>query len=252
MFKKKAFIYFFFVISTCSYIFANDRQSVIQTIEKITNAHHQLSLEVSNWNAEKETLKNELAILKASVKDFSDNEESLQKKIDELKKKKAELEAVLAKQEKLMKNIGNFISKNSKFLFSACSKIPESLKYLIDNDESRLRSQLVDNSSSNGDKLSSINALTSSLVKAQKEIHVVKEIVTLNSNSQEVDALYLGTYTGFFRNSQSKTYGKLILKNGKWTTVEDSSLAEEIEKLFDQFNKKGAPQIIQLPIGGNQ
>ena len=98
------------------------------------------------------------------------------------------------------------------------------------------------------EKVNAISALTAAILEAQKGVHRSKEVINLDNKLLEVDALYLGTFTAYFR-AVDGTTGKILLRNGKWTADKDSSLKETIDALFDQFDKKGTPKMISLPIG---
>lgn len=228
---------------------AVDRQEMLNTLEKISTINRQLNSEITDWNAEKESLKLQLSLLKASMEDQNEEQKSLLKKLEELKEKKKSLLKVLGEQEVHQKKIDSLLNKNSAFLISASNKIPQSLQFLIKEDLLRLNTILKDTSTPPEVKLNAINALTVAILKTQKEVHLVKEVFTLNNQKMEARALYLGTYTGYFKNTEKKLYGRFLLKNGQWTAVEDSSLNETIDALFSQFDQKGAPKLIGLPVG---
>ena len=229
---------------------ALDRNDLVNSVEKIAEAERLLSKENTEWNSEKETLLLELSLIKASIKDFSGNQKQLLSKITALKKKKEELETLVENQEKLLKNINNFASKNSTFLVSSCKKIPESMQFIIAASLKHLQTSMKDENTDVHERLNAINALTSAVLKAQKEVHRTKEVLRLDNSLQEVDALYLGTFTGYFRTTNGNKAGRIVFINGIWTGIEDSTLTETINSLFDQFDKKGAPKMINLPIGG--
>lgn len=247
-------LYFFTIVlflSGFSTLFAFDRKDLIKTAEKIAESHQLLSKETAEWNSEKETLLLELSLIKASIKDFTGNQEKLLSKVEELKKKKIELEQIVLEQEKLLKNINNFATKNSSFLVASCKKIPDSLQFIISAPLKHLQSTMKDESIDIHQKVNAVSSLTSAILTAQKEVHRTKEVLNLNSNLQEIEAIYLGTFTGYFRSSDNKQVGKILFQNGQWSAIEDNSLLETINSLFDQFDKKGTPQIIRLPIGGD-
>lgn len=229
---------------------ALDRNDLVNSVEKIAETERLLSKEITEWNSEKETLLLELSLIKASIKDFSGNQKKLHSKITELKKKKEKLETLIENQEKLLKNVNNFASKNTTFLISSCKKIPESMQFIIAASLKHLQTSMKDENIDVHERLNAINALTSAILKAQKEVHRTKEVLRLDNNLQEVDALYLGTFTGYFRSPTGNKAGKIVFLNGIWTGIEDSTLTETINSLFDQFDKKGAPKMINLPIGG--
>lgn len=229
---------------------AFDRNDLVKTVEEIAEVHQLLSRETTEWNSEKESLELELSLLKSSIKDFKGDQEKLISKISELKKKKSELEVIVAEQEKLLKNINNFVTKNARFLSSASKGIPLSLQFLVQEQLTYLESSLKEESIDIHEKLNAVRALTTAILKAQKEVHRTQEIVNLNNRTLEVDAIFLGTFTGFFRSPANSSVGKILFQNGKWTAIEDQSLSESINSLFDQFDKKDAPKIIKLPVGG--
>ena len=229
---------------------AFDRKELVKTVEKIAEIQQQLSKETAEWNSEKESLKLELSLLKSTIKDFKGDQEKLVKKINTLKQKKTELTITVAEQEKQLKNINNFVTKNGRFLTATSKNIPLSLQFLVEDQLAYLENSLKSESVDIHEKLNAVRALTTAILKAQKEIHITQEIITLNSNSLEVDAIYLGTFSGFFQSPDGTSFGKLTIQNGKWTATEDASIKESISSLFDQFNKKGAPKVISLPIGG--
>ena len=251
--KLKKLIIFTVLLAHLSSSYAVERKDLLVIIEKISQSQRSLSLEVSKWNNEKETLLTELSLLKSSIKDHADNHNKLKENVDELKKKKKLLQDAVAKQEKLQKTIGSFINKNSSFLVNISSKIPESLQYLISDEVKRLKSQLKSSSVTNNEKLSTINSLTSALIKLQKEVHKTKEVISLSGEEYEVDAIYLGTFTGYFKSPANQSAGLLKLDSkGQWKASESSDNKEEILALFNQFEKKAAPKIIKLPVGGSK
>jgi len=230
--------------------FAIERKDLIQTVEKISSAQRLLSNEISQWNKEKETLLIELSLIRSSIKDHAQSQGKLKERVEAKKKEKALLLETLSKQEMLKKNISSFIDENSKLIIQTSSKVPTSLQYLISDELKRLKSQLKSSSTTNTEKLGTINSLTSAIIKLQKEVHKTKEVVSINGEKLEVDAIYLGSFTGYFRSASA--VGLLTLKDGKWIAEVTSDKSENIISLFNQFEKKAAPKIIKLPIGGSK
>ena len=250
IFKYPFFSLCFLIITSTS--LAVERKDLIQIVEKISSSQRLLSTEVSQWNKEKETLLIELSLIKSSIKDQAENQGKLKEEVEKLKKTKAQLLETLSKQEKLKKTISDFIRKNSQTLVKICTKVPSSLQYLISDELKRLESQLKSSTTSNTEKLGTINSLTSAVLKLQKEVHKTKEVISINGQELEVDAIYLGTFTGYFKSSSKQEIGVLTLKNDKWNANSRPEQKDVILSLFKQFEKKAAPQVIKLPIGGSK
>ena len=240
---------FLIIISTSQ---AVERKNLIHIVEKISTAQRLLSSEISQWNKEKETLLIELSLIKSSIKDQAKSQGKLKDEVDAYKKTKAQLLETLSKQEKLKKTISDFIGKNSQLLVKTCTKVPSSLQYLISDELKRLKSQLKSSTTSNTEKLGTINSLTSAIIKLQKEVHKTKEVISINGQELEVDAIYLGTFTGYFKSPSNQEVGSLAIKNEKWNVTSKPDKKAEILSLFNQFEKKAAPKVVKLPIGGSK
>lgn len=249
---SKALIILFCTFFSSFYSSAADRKELISTLEKITEINRQLNSEQTKWNIEQESLKLQLSLLQSSIEDDNADKEKLLKILTELKTQKSKLEDTLKNQQSLQNEIKQFLDQNSKFLISTSKALPKSLNFLINEDLIRLEGLLKDSTSAPEEKLHAVNALTLTLIKLQKEVHLVNEVFTLNKQPVKARALYLGTYTGYFKNEEKKLYGRFLFSEGKWQAVEDSSLSTKIDSLFDQFDQKGAPKLISLPIGGKK
>ena len=78
-------------------------------------------------------------------------------------------------------------------------------------------------------------------------IHLTKEIVEINGEKQQVTALYIGTFIGYFITQDKKSSGQLIY-DGAWKAKENNALSGSIEKAISQFNRDGKPELVDLPV----
>ena len=244
----KLTLLFFLVLN----ISAAERTEMLISLEKIAEINRQLNRELTAWNSERETLKLQLSLLKSSMEDSSNDQKKLFKTLEELKEKKKKLEEILVNQVNFQKSVNSFLDKNFEFLSSSIKKIPGSLQFLLKDEASNLDRIMKSTASLPEEKLNALNAVTVSLMKAQKEVHLTKEVLTLNGEKMEARALYLGTFTGYFYNPGKNTAGRMILVKDQWQAIEDKDLLNTVKTLFGQFDKKGAPELIELPVGSSQ
>ena len=84
-------------------------------------------------------------------------------------------------------------------------------------------------------------------MELQKKVHLTKEIIEINDEKQQVTALYVGTFIGYYITQDKKLSGQLIY-DGSWKAKEDNTLSGSIDKAISQFNREGKPELVDLPV----
>ncbi|MCH2205050.1 MAG: DUF3450 domain-containing protein [Lentisphaerales bacterium] len=245
---KRIFILFLLLFGGVA--FAEERERLIEALDKLNELHRTISKEKAEWQEEKKTLELHLQLVKDSLQTKSAGKVELEKILEELQKKKSEFAAKTAEVEKALKAL-EVISKKSaeKVLAEVHPKIPESLQALVQKEADELKAYSSDKDANVMDVLSASREYFSAVLELQKKVHLLKEVVSVAGQKQQITALFVGTYTGYYLTQDCQSAGQLVF-DGQWKAKEDNSLLASIKTAISQYNREGKPVLVNLPVRG--
>ena len=246
------FLILLFLVSA-SLFAETDRSKLLENLEKINELHRKISKEKAEWREEKKTLELQLQLIKDSFKEQTENKYEQEKALGELKKKK---DSLVKKSDSIVKSLNQLkivvTASSSSMLKKIKPVMPESLSILVKEETDELDKLLSEKDVNVMDLLSASREYFSAVLEMQKNVHLTKEVVSLNGEKQQVTALYIGTYIGYFL-SKDKSSAGLLVFDGQWQVQERNDLVQSIQKAISQYNREGKPVLVSLPVpGGNR
>ena len=235
-----------------SLLFASERSELIKILADINSSKQILTSETQKWESEKQTLNLQLSLLKKALTEDNQSAEALADDLLKLKKSKAELETAISQQSDILKKANEAADKHLKKLQSISKQIPNGLQPLISKEQNLLRDASLNPNAELLDKLSVAGNFTTALLQLQKKNHRVKEIILADGKEFEATVIYIGTYRAFYINNDHSLAGKITFSNGSWEAMSDNSLKGSVLQAIDQMDRKGAPALVSLPLGGDK
>ncbi|MCM8530078.1 MAG: DUF3450 domain-containing protein [Lentisphaeraceae bacterium] len=232
------------------FLLGADRQDLMKQLDKINEVNRQAMKEKAEWLIEKETLELELKLLRDKLLRKELDERDLAKQLTVLKFKKKSLDDQLAKLNISIAQILETSHQHLKHLgLKVNNHLPESLKKLISKETAEILKYKT-NPGNIMDMLAASRIYFNSVFDLQKKAHLVKEVVSINNQKQQVTVLYIGTSIGFYISQDGKSAGQLFFERNKWVSKERNDLAERVSRAIQQYNREGKPELIDLPIPG--
>ena len=232
------------------FLLGADRQDLMKQLDKINEVNRQAMKEKAEWLIEKETLELELKLLRDKLLRKELDERDLAKQLTVLKFKKKSLDDQLAKLNISIAQIQETSHQHLKHLgLKVNNHLPESLKKLISKETAEILKYKT-NPGNIMDMLAASRIYFNSVFDLQKKAHLVKEVVSINNQKQQVTVLYIGTSIGFYISQDGKSAGQLFFERNKWVSKERNDLAERVSRAIQQYNREGKPELIDLPIPG--
>lgn len=246
---KRIFILFLLLFGGVA--FAEERERLIEALDKVNELHRTISKEKVEWQEEKKTLELHLQLIKDSLQSKSAGKVELEKALKVLNEKKSDFAKKTAEVENVLKSL-EIISKKSaqEMLEKVHTKIPESLKVLVQKEAEEMTGVIDEKEVNVMDVLSASREYFSAVLELQKKVHLLKEVVSVGGQKQQVTALFVGTYTGYYLTQDGQSAGQLILAAGKWIAKENNSLLKDIQTAISQYNREGKPVLVNLPVTG--
>ena len=252
MFLNRIKLFLTGALLLCNLAYSSQREELIKTLDKINSVKKTLQNEEQKWQQEKKTLELQLSLLKDEASRGKISSQELAQSIKEVQSKTAGLQSKLTSKQEIIAKVDKSTLQQISSLQQSHKLFPASLQSLLKSESKALLDIKLNAEADVFDRLAAIRNYLQAAIALQKKIHKVKELITIDGKQQEVDAIYIGTHSGYYLNKTSGNCGLLIFENGKWTPQSRPQLKEKLTAALQNIDREGTPTLVELPIAGGK
>ncbi len=220
--------------------------AVQETIEQWVDTRKTISVERSEWQAEKTTLEGLNQIRRKESEQLGEFAAAARERVTELAGKREDFATEEQQLKAWRKALETEIEEFEKRLRPLVSQFPPPLRAEV--NEAAIRLEAIDTTAPLQNRVRDILLVVQAWQDFHNSITLDSELREIDGQKREVKLLYLGMSQAFFVDTSGRYAGFGVPTAEGWKWSEEKALAPRIQLAIEVHSRSETPQFVRLPV----